>query len=238
MFGCFLVASLLLVAFSEIDLVVSRQFYDHGFYMANHLWTRLLHVSVAWFIVASVASVTAVYVVNRLSGRNNFGIDGKKVVYLLLVLALGAGFVVNGILKVEFGRARPRDLVEFGGELQFTPPFFVSSECSRNCSFSSGDAAGAFFSLAFAMAITRRRSVATAAVGYGLLVSVARIASGSHFFSDTIVSFFVVLITADALYYRIFLFSPELAISTFATAPTPDRAIELVRVAEKPATLQ
>ena len=60
------------------------------------------------------------------------------------MLVLGAGLVVNGILKDDFGRARPRDIEAFGGSSQFTPAFVVSHECDRNCSFSSGDGAGAF----------------------------------------------------------------------------------------------
>jgi lipid A 4'-phosphatase len=232
-FACFLAASLLLVAFPGIDLAVSRLFFDDGFYMANQKWTRLLHGSVPWFVVASIGAVTAIYVFNRLAARNICGIDGRKVVYLLLVLALGAGLIVNGILKAEFGRARPRDITEFGGATHFTPAYVVSSNCSRNCSFSSGDTAGAFFSLACVAALSRRRSIVTAAVGFGVFVSAARIASGSHFLSDAIVSFFVMLIVSDALYYRIFLFSPQLAEPAVSPALSP--ASVLLGVAEKPA---
>jgi membrane-associated phospholipid phosphatase len=40
-----------------------------------------------------------------------------------------------------------------------------------------------------------------AAVGVGAFVSFCRVASGAHFFSDTIVSFFVMLLVADIFYY-------------------------------------
>ena len=39
----------------------------------------------------------------------------------------------------------------------------------------------------------------------GSVVSVARIAVGAHFFSDTVMSFFVMLIVADVLYYYVVL---------------------------------
>lgn len=39
----------------------------------------------------------------------------------------------------------------------------------------------------------------------GVVVSLARIASGAHFFSDTIVSFFVMLIVADLSYFYLVL---------------------------------
>jgi lipid A 4'-phosphatase len=205
---CFLLSSVTLATFSHVDLRIAALFYDGGFYMARQGWTRVLHGSVPWFIIAALVAVAGSYVFNRFARRNLFEVDGRKLVYLLLVLVLGAGLAVNAILKDNFGRARPRDVEEFGGTLQFTPAFFVSSECDYNCSFASGDAAGAFFGLAFVLASSRRRAASAAGIGFGVLVSVARIASGAHWFSDTIVSFFVMLIVADALYYQMFVFSP------------------------------
>jgi lipid A 4'-phosphatase len=209
--GCFLLSSVLLVAFAHLDLRIAALFYDHGFYMATQAWTQLLHAGVTWFIVGSVASMTALYAFNRFTRRKVWGVDGRKLAYVLLVLVLGAGLLVNVILKDNFGRARPRDVEEFGGSLHFTPAYVITSECDRNCSFASGDAAGAFFALAFVLASSRRRAVSAAGIGFGVLVSAARIASGAHWFSDTVVSFFIMLIVADALYYQMFVYSPTAA---------------------------
>jgi lipid A 4'-phosphatase len=206
---CFLFSSLLFAGFSEIDLVVSRLFFDRGFYLAGQGWTRLLHEGVAGFIVVSMLSVIAIYGFNRFWKRNVLEIDGMKVLYLFLVLSCGAGLIVNAALKDNFGRVRPRDIQEFGGSRQFTPAFVITSGCRRNCSFSSGDAAGAFFSLAFSLALFRRRAIVVAAVGFGVAVSFSRIAVGAHFLSDTVVSFFVMLIVADALHFYMFLRIPE-----------------------------
>jgi lipid A 4'-phosphatase len=131
------------------------------------------------------------------------------VLYLLLVLTVGAGLIVNVGLKDNFGRARPRDIAEFGGTKQFTAAYVVGRECNTNCSFSSGDAAGGFFSLALALALSRRRAVLAAAVAVGIVVSLARIASGAHFFSDTVVSFFVMLMVADVLHFYVVLTSAD-----------------------------
>jgi lipid A 4'-phosphatase len=212
----FLLSSVLLVTFAHVDLRIAALFYDGSFYMARQGWTRLLHEAVNWFIVASLASVTAICLFNRFARRRLFGIDGRKLAYLMMVLVLGAGLIVNVILKDNFGRARPRDVEEFGGTLNFTPAFVVGSECDRNCSFASGDAAGAFFALAFVLASRRRHAASAAGIGFGVLVSAARIASGAHWFSDTVVSFFVMLIVADVLHYQMFEFSPA------AAAPLPD----------------
>ncbi len=237
--GCFLALSLLFVAFPGLDNRISGLFYDDGFYMASQGWVNVLHESVPWFVFASVASLLSVYVFSRLSRRNVLGIDGKKVTYLLLVMALGAGLVVNVILNDGFGRARPRDIQEFGGTERFTPAYFISSGCDRNCSFSSGESAGAFFSLAFVLAFKRKRAMAVAAVGFGVLVSAARIAAGAHFLSDTVVSFFVMLIISDALYYRMYLFStgPVEFEPAIAPAPGPVRAVAISATEKRSAPL-
>lgn len=200
----FVLSSLLFVAFAGIDILVARQFFDQRFYMADQRWTQWLHESVGAVIVMSVSTLLAVYAFNRIARRNVGGVTGKKVVYLLLVGALGAGVIVNATLKDNFGRVRPRNVQEFGGIGTFTPAFVVSHGCRRNCSFSSGDSAGAFFLATMAMALSRRRVVIAAATGFGIAVSLARIASGAHFLSDTIVSFFIMMIVADVLHHYLF----------------------------------
>jgi lipid A 4'-phosphatase len=219
--ACFAASAILLVLSSGLDLQVSRLFFHDGFYMAQQRWTQVLHASVTWVVVGSISLSAAVYLVNRLTARRLWGLDGRKLTYLLLVLALGSGFMVNGMLKEGFGRARPRELAEFGGTADFTPAFLPATACSHNCSFSSGDSAGAFFTLSFAYVFTRRRALMVAAVAYGLLVSLARIAAGAHFLSDTVVSFFVMLIASDAFHYRLFLFRPAAARAPALPAEAP-----------------
>ena len=151
----FLISSLfmLFLQFPALDLGVSRMLFDGGFYLRGQ-WTILAHESVLYFLGLSLAAVVGLYFYNRIFRRDVFGIDGTKISYLFLVLIFGAGLVVNGVFKDDFGRARPRDVVEFGGSKHFSPAFVVSRECDRNCSFSSGDGAGAFFSIALALALS------------------------------------------------------------------------------------
>lgn len=205
----FLLSSVLLVALADLDIRISRMFFDHGFFLAGQQWSKWLHDSVRGVIVVSMAAVSGICVYSQLAKRDLWGIDGRKITYLFLVLVLGAGLIVNVALKDHFGRARPRDIEEFGGSEQFTPAFIVTDACDRNCSFSSGDSAGAFFTLAFILVSRRKRVVSMASVGFGVLVSASRIATGAHFFSDTVVSFFVMLLVADALYHHMFRPLPE-----------------------------
>lgn len=203
-----LTTAILFASFPALDLRVSRLFHrDDGFPLARSWWAGALHESVGWFVCAALATVLGVYLFNRLTGGSVGKINGRTVIYLLLVLSLGAGLIVNVILKDGFGRARPRNAVEFGGSQQFTAAFQLSAQCAANCSFASGDASGAFFSLAFALALGRRRAAFVAAGVYGALVSFSRIAAGAHFLSDTIVSLFVMWITADVLHF--YLLQPD-----------------------------
>ena len=202
--GGFAASSILLVAFPAIDLQVSSLFFlDGAFHLSDEWWATFLHEGLAWFLGSSMVLVVAIYAWNRLSKRNWCGVDGRRVLYLFIVLALGAGLIVNVLLKDNFGRARPRDIAEFGGTKLFTPAFVVSRECDKNCSFSSGEGAGGFFTLALALALNRRRATLAAAFAIGCVVSYWRVASGAHFLSDAVVSFFVMLIVADVLYFYV-----------------------------------
>lgn len=201
---CFLLSSLVLVWFPGIDLFISRLFFDEGFYLSSQRWPKALHNAVPIAIVVSMSSVVVIYVFNVVFRRDVCGVNGKKVLYLILVLAIGAGLIVNATLKDNFGRARPRDTQEFGGARQFSPAFTITDGCERNCSFSSGDAAGAFFTLSVVLMLSRRRAVAAAAIGFGAAVSFARVAIGAHYFSDTVVSLFVMLIVSDAIHHYLF----------------------------------
>jgi len=207
--ACFVLASVLLAAFPAIDIGFSSVFFDEGFPWGDQWWQPLLREATSWFLYLSMLVVVGVYVFNRWTGQSRWQIDGRKVAYLALVLMLGAGAIVNLGLKDNFGRARPRDVTEFGGTKSFTPAFVVSQECRKNCSFSSGEGAAGFFSLALAFALGRKRRILLAAIAVGVVVSFARVAAGAHFLSDVVVSFFVMLIVTDVLHFYMVL--PETA---------------------------
>ena len=220
--ACCAISCILLFAFPSIDLGVSRFFYQRGGFDGHSWWQAVMHEGMTWFLSLSMVGVIGVYAYNRLSKSRLWGIDGRRVIYLTLVLVIGAGLIVNLVLKDNFGRARPRDIAEFGGVHSFTPPFVIADNCSKNCSFASGEGAGGFFALALAAALSRRRAALALALAFGTLVSVCRIASGAHFLSDTVVSFFVMLILTDALYYFVVMTGVQRAkfrIRAYAPAP-------------------
>jgi lipid A 4'-phosphatase len=115
---------------------------------------------------------------------------------LLIVLAIGPGLIVNGILKEHWGRARPRDVTQFGGTRSFTPALVIADQCERNCSFSAGHPSAGFALAALGYAYLsrrRRRGAILAATGFGLLIGFARVAAGAHFLSDVLFSGLIVI---------------------------------------------
>jgi len=153
----FAIFAMFVTAFPGVDLAISSLFFDGRTFLRDQWWQRLLQQGLGYFLPISVGVVALIYACNRLWKLNICCVDARRVVYVVLVLAIGCGFIVNFGLKDHFHRARPRDVVEFGGTKLFSPAFQVSNQCRTNCSFSSGDAAGAFFSMALALALSRRR---------------------------------------------------------------------------------
>jgi len=234
--ACFLLFSLVVALVPAIDLDISRLFY-HGGFPRDQWWQSFLHDTLNWFLCLSLGSVLACYALNKILKRNFFNVDGRRVTYLFAVLIIGAGLIVNWTLKDNFGRARPRDVAEFGGHKTFTPAFVISRECRTNCSFSSGDAAGGFFSIALVFALARRSRVAlVAGLAVGIIESMARISSGAHFFSDTGVSFFVMLITADVLFFYIVMTAAERAAPRTGKEPAPGYAEAVADPVAEPRT--
>jgi MYXO-CTERM domain-containing protein len=118
--------------------------------------------------------------------------------FVFLLYVLGPGVVANLILKSHWGRARPAYVEAFGGTRDFTPWWRPSAECAANCSFVSGEAAGAAaltLSALVALWLLRRRLDRVAlAAGVALAVAVPalqaalRVATGRHFLSDVVMA--------------------------------------------------
>lgn len=111
-----------------------------------------------------------------------------RALFLIACFVAGPGLLSNLILKDNWGRARPREVVELGGQKAFTPPLVPSSACDKNCSFVSGEASAVFAALfAAALAFPRRwRTLALLGLAGGLLTGLVRLSMGGHFLSDVL----------------------------------------------------
>lgn len=199
------VISLLLYLFPQADVSVSSFFYTQGegFLQEGLLWERFFYKSVEIVLMTVYVSALLLWLYNRKTHRSLLAFNGRKLLYLLLVPAVGSGLIVNLLLKENWGRPRPDQTTLFGSDREFTPAFVMSDQ--RGKSFSSGHTSGAFALLPLIfLARRRRKTVALAVLAYGAGVSLARIAAGGHFFSDVLVSIFIMYIVSAVLYDRLF----------------------------------
>ncbi|MGR0482397.1 MAG: phosphatase PAP2 family protein [Candidatus Electronema sp. V4] len=148
-------------------------------------WSQLYR----WAAVPAVLIATAALLVLLAGFVAGRWTDWRRpALFILLFIAIGPGLTVNILLKEQIGRARPREIVEFGGRHQFTQ-FWQTGDAGGNSSFPSGHAAIAFFTIAPWFTLRgRHKKTAAAFLGmgliFGVLVGIARILQGGHFASD------------------------------------------------------
>jgi lipid A 4'-phosphatase len=195
------------------DIRISDFFFDAetGKFPAKEwLWVKFLHEGT--YVYATLVSI---FLLALLAGqyffkKTLFNLRKIQVIYLILVLILGPGILVNVLAKNNgFGRARPIQTEMFGGEKQFTPAFAIADQCETNCAFVSGHAATGFYSFAFAFVARerwRRRWIALTLIA-GSAVSASRILQGAHYFSDVLfAALLIYLLSAcmEKLFLRFF----------------------------------
>lgn len=196
----FIVLSFIFVMFPEIDVYVSGLFYNGKSFPANHSSIeQLLYHSIKPVIITFSLLTALIYAYNKITKKNILNVTGRVVVFLFLTLTIAPGLVVNLFLKEHWGRPRPNQTIEYGGNMHFTPAFIPTNQ--DGYSFSSGHTAAAFSLIGFALLAQRRKRFwITLVITYGILISVARMAAGGHFLSDVVTSFFIVYISTLILY--------------------------------------
>jgi membrane-associated PAP2 superfamily phosphatase len=114
----------------------------------------------------------------------------RPALFLVLVAALGPGLVVNVIFKDHYGRPRPREVVELGGQERFLSVWVMGSDPQAK-SFPCGHCAiGFYLSAPWLVLRRRRRGLATgflvAGLAWGAIMGAARMMAGGHFLSDVV----------------------------------------------------
>lgn len=190
-----LATALIFAVAPGLDLWASGFFYDGtgtGFYLNGMPILQLLREAI-WTAANLLAIVVIVCTLFSLLSRHPTGIPGRFWAFCLTLIVLGPGVLVNLILKNQWGRARPAELAEFGGSAQFTPPWQLTDQCASNCSFVSGEAAGAITAaiivgLILWNIVPRRQRIwlLLACLCFAGLGSGLRVMTGRHFLSDVI----------------------------------------------------
>lgn len=198
-----------IVAVPQLDLAIAGFFYDpvDGFYLRTNPLVRFVYEAVPWVtrtvVISLLLFVLAAWTLWR--HRDYCMRQRRAALYLLLVMIIGPGLLVNTLFKDQWGRARPSQIEQFGGEKIFTRAAIPTDQCQKNCSFVSGHASVGFFFLALAYVWPRRRILwLVVGTGLGLGIGLIRMIQGGHFFSDVIFCGIVVYLTARFLHALMF----------------------------------
>ena len=206
-------AELVLSLFPEIDLWIAQAFYD-VIDANDNLFTLSLSPTISalrtfgtWLEILLITSPVIAIMVKLFLPQTRMFISGRAAVFLILSYALGPGLLVNVALKDNWGRPRPGHITQFGGDKYYSAFWDFRGECQRNCSFVSGEAASAAWTIApAALAPSSWRPLAYgAALTFYIVIALLRITVGAHFLSDIIfagvITFLVIWVTY-ALIYR------------------------------------
>ena len=204
-----LIALLLIAPFTPyLDLKISGWFYRDGGFPADayakffYYWGFYPAEIVA--VVSLLLLIASIFFISLKPFR-------RDLTLLVLTLAIGSGLIVHGILKDHWGRPRPVQITEFGGQQQFRP--FYDPDFSLTTHFKSfpcGHGSVGFYFFALMLIAQRRhlKSLEFIALGLALFLgfslSYARIAMGGHFFSDALVSALIMWWTALSLNWLLY----------------------------------
>ena len=186
--GC--IAAFIFGDHPEIDMAIARTFYlGDGQFLGNQsaVSEALRQTFVVAFWVCCVLIVVGLCV-TQLRRPQWLSLQRRQWLFLALCLIAGPLLVTNLGFKDHWGRARPHQVIEFGGQQTFSGPLVPSSECKHNCSFVSGEASSVFMLLFAAALVFRSQAPLLILVGtfMGSLAGLTRISQGAHFLSDVI----------------------------------------------------
>ena len=188
----------------RLDFATARYFYRPD--PANHWplggelpWSVLYGLApwiTASLVLGSLAALAAGWLRKRLDWQ-------RQAIFVLLTVVLGPGVLINFVFKDHWERPRPRDVIELGGQLPYTPaPLRGEGGKSFPCGHCS---VGFLYGVGWFIWRRSRPSWAAASLGIGLVTGTAlgigRLAAGGHFASDTVWSAFLAFGVAHLLYH-------------------------------------
>jgi membrane-associated PAP2 superfamily phosphatase len=199
-----LAAGTVLFRATELDLTIQNHYYrGFGEWEFNNLPIPLAiyHYGNIPALILSLGALS----VFILSFSKAMVLPYRKIAaYLVLAMVIGPGLIANSILKDNWGRPRPRDLVQFGGEYQYEAPLSIDPASSGK-SFPCGHATMGFYFFALGFALLHKSKfwaclTVLFALLWGLLIGWIRIGMGGHFASDVLWAGGVVYLTSFILY--------------------------------------
>ena len=202
---------LLFFLFPNLDIHFSKLFfYEEKFISEKHIFIKNLRSFLKDFmIVISVFSLLLIVACMMFKKKKKvfFLKSRTKLILLGFIVGpvIGCGLIANFYFKDNWGRARPINIQEFGGDKIYTKPFTISDQCKKNCSWIGGEASAAF-SFITGTIILKNPIYLIINLIFGIVVSLCRIAMGGHFLSDNIFAMIFMIYLAILYKYFVFLY--------------------------------
>jgi membrane-associated PAP2 superfamily phosphatase len=124
----------------------------------------------------------------------------RQALYILLVIVIGPGLLVNLIVKDHWGRPRPVHLKQFGGHYDYVPPLKLGHTPDKSFVCGHCSVGYAFFALYF-LSQNHKLTYFILTLGLSWTLGFTRMTAGGHFLSDILWSGYLVFLVAFALYY-------------------------------------
>lgn len=199
--------SIVFLSKPELDIYIASFFFEEGdsFPLNNNFF--LVQLRLLFNIEVGILCVGSVLMMIIARINMNMIIPAKFWDFLLASYLIGPLLLVNIIFKSNWGRARPANIEEFGGQLTFTPPYYISDQCSLNCSFVSGEGsaiatAGILLSIIAWNIFPKHRSISVGLIGIISIIGISlRIVKGRHFISDSLLATLFCAIIIVLLYH-------------------------------------
>ena len=200
---------LIFILFPEFDIFFSNLFfYDNNFISEEIILIKDLRSLLKDFMILFSVTSLLIIIFNFFFSKKKRSLINTRTKLVLIGFVLGpvvgCGLIANLYFKDSWGRARPINIQEFGGEKIYTRPFIKSDQCERNCSWISGEASAAF-SFITGTIMLKNPIFLILNIFFGVIVSFCRIAMGGHFLSDNIFAMIFMIYLAIVYKYIIFL---------------------------------
>lgn len=195
--------------FPNLDIYISEFFFvEEKFISEKYTLIKVLRTFLKnTMIIFPILSVFFLILIKINKNKSIFSIKKnnyrRNILFLFgLIIGpiVGSGIIANLYFKDNWGRARPVHIEEFNGDKIYTPPFFKSDQCEKNCSWIGGETSAAFSFIVGFIILKNPYVLIKINIVFGLMVTFCRMAMGGHFFSDNL--FAAIFMIYLALIYR------------------------------------
>ncbi|HZP09157.1 phosphatase PAP2 family protein [Methyloceanibacter sp.] len=196
---------ILFAAFPDWDIRIAALFFNPQaakFPLSVDYSANVIRRIANWIPYLLLAPAALVLLRKLIFPASSMLMPPSVVLFLVGSFLLGPGLTSNLLLKENWGRPRPNFVQQFAGTAPFQPWWYPSSACTRNCSFVSGEASQAYWTVAPAsLAPPQIRPFALGgAVVFGTAVGGLRIAFGRHFVTDVVFAGVITIVIVAVLY--------------------------------------